>query len=171
MGTTPNLGFPFPEGGDLVIGGDDAIEALAAAVDAYLTAALAVKYLTATGAAGDVPAGGGFFGMQYAANTAEGFTTSDFITYTYTGPPRIFRIDAGATLSNDTTVVASQELQLLTSGGVAQRTRAFAEVAGLHVSYVAQLIAGDTLAAQVASGGSAGGSYQYGYLNAVAVPS
>jgi hypothetical protein len=170
MGTT-SLGFPFPEGTDLVIAGDDAIEALAAAVNAYLTTNVAAKYLTATTGTTALAGGAGFVGMTYTANTAVGFTTSDFITYTYTGPTRIFRIAAGAVISSNATVAASQELQLITSGGVAQKTRTLAEVAGLHLSYVAQLIAGDTLTAQVACGAGGGGSYQHGYLNAVAVPS
>jgi hypothetical protein len=39
MGTTPK-GYPYPEGTDLVVDGDDAIEALATAIDTKLPAAL-----------------------------------------------------------------------------------------------------------------------------------
>jgi hypothetical protein len=38
-GTTPTLGFPYPDGGDLVRDGDDVIKALALAVEAAMTAA------------------------------------------------------------------------------------------------------------------------------------
>lgn len=52
MGTT-SKGYPYPEGTDLVVDGDDAIEALAEAIDAKLPAAMTAGNASIPNAGGD----------------------------------------------------------------------------------------------------------------------
>lgn len=166
MGTTA-FGFPFPEGGDLVIAGDDAMEALANALQSFLTP----KFINTSGGSGAVPVGG-WVTIQYAAHyySAE-FQTADQQTYTYNGPTRLFQLSAGAVLA--TTAAgneSSKDLRLLVNGASARDTSTLADRVGLHISYVGILTTGDTLAVQV-GGGALASTLSAGYLCALAVPS
>ncbi len=93
---TPNLGLPFPQGNELVIGGDDAIERLATAVDRVFENAHCAMWDTA------VPAqaidGGLVFPLVLSAASGHFTDTGDSITYT--GPSRHFALFADVTLSS-----------------------------------------------------------------------
>lgn len=90
MGTTTNLALPYPEGSDFVIDGDDAIQALAEALDDYHSqSAKLVRSATQTFADATLAA------VQWT--NASSTLTSDFDLVTtsaaddtlkYLGPPR-----------------------------------------------------------------------------------
>lgn len=92
MGTTSRFDLPYPEGTDLVIGGDDAIQALAEALadrlypDASVTVALATSGRAVSGATA----------VNFTGTTsAGGFTVTSAETFTYDGTvDRFFMIAA-----------------------------------------------------------------------------
>lgn len=93
---SPNLGLPFPEGNEYVIGGDDAIERLARGIDRLFENAHFAMW------DGAVPAqaidGALEFPLALSASSAHFTDTGDSITYT--GPSRHFNLSADVTLSS-----------------------------------------------------------------------
>jgi hypothetical protein len=107
MGTTANHALPYPEGTDLVISGDDAIQALAEAVDATLDwdSALVIGRVNAGVATG------GNVVFPGIIHTAVDFTIDGSGVITYTGASsRNFLVDgevetqAAAAISVDSSV-------------------------------------------------------------------
>lgn len=92
MGTTPNLDLPYPESTDLVIQGDDAIQALAEklddvhALDAYAAVRIGESSLTVSGSPTQVDWPGTEFGVAGFTRVGGGFV--------YGGPTRAFLIAA-----------------------------------------------------------------------------
>jgi hypothetical protein len=91
MGTTTNFGLPFPEGSDLVIGGDDAIQALAESLDARLSYSSAVAQIEPAESASVAPTSAVDF--PGAQPLMSGFSYSGGVL-TYSGPARVFVIVA-----------------------------------------------------------------------------
>jgi hypothetical protein len=122
MGTTPNLDLPYPEGTDLVIGGDDAIQALAEALDASLNpnSALIVMERANSGAAlGSTPVA---IPIPGTALGLVGFTYDSGV-FTYTGAKsRTFMIDVEVQITNGSgggTVSAESTLTMYVNGSTA----------------------------------------------------
>lgn len=90
--TTGGLGLPYPDGTDLVIGGDDAIEALAVAVEARLRAPGVAQIEEANVGTG-LAAGALLIGFPGAVTYMDGFAW-DGSTLTYQGATRLFVVYA-----------------------------------------------------------------------------
>lgn len=103
MGTTPNLDLPYPEGSNLVIQGDDAMQALAEAIDTRHDLAGVIIESAADGQAipADTPWTAEFPGTQSLMDTFD-YTAG---AITYLGPARNF------------IVVAEVEVTCSTPGG------------------------------------------------------
>ena len=98
MGTTPNLDLPYPEGTDLVVNGDDAIEALAAAVD-Y---ALALDAFMTVMPAESTKAVGGETNVDFPGTAGSSGFTRDGDGFVYNGPAtRYFLISASVEVENN----------------------------------------------------------------------
>lgn len=96
MGTTSTYGLPYPEGGDLVIGGDDAIQALAEAVEARMYAS-PIAYVALTDHGGALDDVDGAIVLTGAVSMS-GFTF-DGTTLTYTGGSCLFLVAAQVDIS------------------------------------------------------------------------
>jgi hypothetical protein len=98
MGTTINHGLPYPEGTDLVISGDDAIQALAEAVDAKLewVTAAAFAHASAGSQAVSTDTVIHFPGTQ----SLTGFAYDGAGGLHYTGGLRPFLIAVSVTINN-----------------------------------------------------------------------
>lgn len=83
MGTTARRGYPFPEATDLVIQGDDAIEALAAAVDVDVDWTQTVAHIGSAESTG--LADGSVIAFDGGQSLMTGFTYGAGLL-TYTGP-------------------------------------------------------------------------------------
>lgn len=87
MGATPINGFPYPDGSGLVIDGDDAIEALALAVEARLQGIYAHNTITS----GPVAAGTSLRG--FAAPAGSGHFSQFASDLQYAGPTRTYVVE------------------------------------------------------------------------------
>jgi hypothetical protein len=119
MGSTPNLGLPYPEESDLVIEGDDAIEALAVALDTALNpnSALIVMDRASSGAAlGATPV---VIPIPGTALGLVGFTYDSGV-FTYVGAKdRTFMVDAEVEITNGAgggTTSADSQVTLYVNG-------------------------------------------------------
>lgn len=83
MGTTARRGYPYPEDSDLVIQGDDAIQALAEKIDLDVDWTQTVAHI---GLAESPSATGGLVDFGPAVSLMTGFTYTSGGTLTYTGP-------------------------------------------------------------------------------------
>ncbi len=92
---TPNLSLPFPEGNELVIGGDDAIERLARGIDRLFESAHFAMWEDAVTA----QAIDGALTFPLALSTASGHFTDTGDSITYTGPSRDFILTADVGLA------------------------------------------------------------------------
>lgn len=114
---TANLDLPYPEGDEYVIGGDDAIEALAKAVDTVLVASYFDSTL-ADGSAAYVHGGGhATVTLNGPLNNSADFTYAAGVV-TYTGPRRAYLITGSAVLR---AVDGSQAVLDLEVGGALRR--------------------------------------------------
>lgn len=169
MGTTPNRGFPYPEGTDYVASGDDAIEALAMAVDGALTNRL---FAVAEGGPGESVAANTDWVVDYAEMTGgPGFTAildgGIAPRFTYTGSSgRWFLISVGVSVSAPgSTAIA---LNLVANGGVMASAVSGADDTHLTISLPAALGSGTDLSAYIRIDGAAG-SFSYPWLRAVSL--
>jgi hypothetical protein len=119
MGTTTNYGLPYPEGTDFVIAGDDAMQALAEAVDDRLYTGSTVAQIEPAESPSSTGADVDFNGTQTVMN---GFSYSTGLL-TYLGPARTFMIAAEVEILNGGATTAEQVATLFVSGvGVAGST-------------------------------------------------
>ena len=143
MGTTANLDLPYPEGTDLVISGDDAMQALAEAVDAYLTpqwASCVDDDATPATPAGDVAA--------YDTVLTSGHFAHAAGVLTYTGAaPRWFLVPLGALLSISGPFPGSR-MALVHNGFAAVNSRTDSTFHTHSISVPVLVSPGETLAAQ-----------------------
>ena len=95
MGTTPNRGFPYPEGTDFVASGDDAIQALAEAVDDRL-AGHSYVFGSGSGPAG-IPSGGDT--ITWDLGSAAGWHLEADEQFIYDGPARWHLVTATVVLA------------------------------------------------------------------------
>lgn len=86
MGTTSDYGFPYPEGTDLLVGGDDAIQALAEAVNDRFQPIYGYNVLAAV-----LGTTGGLNEPSAPAGSSH-FTKSGVSEIYYAGPTRPFHI-------------------------------------------------------------------------------
>lgn len=111
MGTTSRFGLPYPEGNGLVIQGDDAIQALAEAVDADLGAVADAPPAWCNGSAEPFVAIGAGITVELPVGDGSGhFTTPGGGFIQYTGPTRLFWFSATVTI--DTLTVGRQIVSL-----------------------------------------------------------
>lgn len=115
MGTTTNYGLPYPEATDLVIQGDDAIQALAEAVDSKLEWSPAAIFPRTESPA----AVGSTAAVAWGSAALLAGFTYDTPTLTYTAAPqRLFIVDAevSITISGAASLGSYVELRLNGNG-------------------------------------------------------
>lgn len=93
---TPAYAFPYPEGDEYVIGGDDAIEALAKAVERALTPSYAVHNDHPLNLAANTPTDVDLPAPQAASAD----WSDDGASWVYSGPARAFLLAAHVTMTN-----------------------------------------------------------------------
>jgi len=174
MGTTPTFGFPYPDGSDLVISGDDVIEALATKLDDVLKP----RWFIASAPTG----AGGFTGAVVpgyvggAVSTGPDWTWDGAGSFTFSGSaPRWHIVSAGASVYydglnslslqvNGAVVVKSFEGAPAGAGSVRNKPHSISVPILLNPSDVVRL------SAEVSDGafGSAA-SVEYAYLRGVSL--
>lgn len=121
MGTTTNLDLPYPEGTDLVIGGDDAIQALAEELDTRLNPNSTLIVMDRANSGGAL---GGTLTLIPIPGTPLGLAgfTYDSGVFTYTGTKtRTFIIDVEVEITNGAgggTTSAESSLTLFANGSL-----------------------------------------------------
>lgn len=91
MGTTAIYGLPYPDGTDLVIQGDDAIQALAEAVEDTIYGGTTFAQIAPADSSSATPSTAVLF-PGTATMTGFTYTTGGGGALTYDGPPRLFII-------------------------------------------------------------------------------
>lgn len=165
MGTT-SRGYPYPEGNGLVIQGDDAIQALAEAINADLTNR---RWAIATGEAGESVAADTDWTLDYSAMDGSGFTPIPdggvAPRFTYTGPTgRWFHLSVGVSVGGAGS--SSITLRLHANSGIVASAITGADSDHLSISLPLQLTNGTDLSASLHIAGAAG-SFSYPWLRAV----
>lgn len=164
MGTTPAYGLPYPEGTDLVIAGDDAIQALAERLEALLVPAYGHTDPAASATQNGIVGGTVATFAGWLSNTGQFSFEGAGATIRYTGPSRWFHVDiemaystaggvsggASAGLYQEGVLVAKAEQSILVGGATA------ALWGMLRVSTTCRLSNGHAL--QVLLAGGAGGA-------------
>lgn len=160
MGTTPTFGLPYPDGTDLVVQGDDAIQALAEAIEARWAPAVAQINLANNGST----IGGSLTTVAFPGTVAfmEDFSYSAGVL-TYLGPLRLFNVSTSVAISIPAAGANSlvSQIQLWQSGVSIEQAELRVDTASggvlaatYHTHRIAtptQLSAGDTLQVRAAS--------------------
>lgn len=168
MGTTPNRGFPYPEGTDYVASGDDAFQALAEAVDDALTTRM---WATGRGGAEAVVMDSDW-ALDYATmDTGPGFIANPdggvAPGFTYTGPSgRWFLISIGARVTSAGS--SGVGLFLTVNNAIVEAATSGEDDPYLTISIPLQLTSGIYLAGVVKTYG-AHGQYGGSWLRAVSL--
>ena len=162
-GHTPIFGLPFPEGNEYVIGGDDAIEALALAAEAALAEHTRPRYFGASDGAVATGVGTWHPLVFTAPALSADFELHSSGTYaTYVGDAGRFFTWTGAAVLSTGTDVSAKELRLNRNATAFPSMRSTAAVTSLSLATIVQLDPGDMLWVEVntaAVAGVAGSGY------------
>lgn len=121
MPNTTN-GLPYPAGADFVMDGENAIQALAAAVDTMYFAGPRMTLVKTTNQS--IPDSGGFgsdTAVSWDSVTLSGFTDMGSGLYRYDGPPRMFAVTFSACMA----AVFTGTVNRFTSGFALSRAYGF----------------------------------------------
>lgn len=165
MGTTPNLGIPYPEDTDLVIQGDDAMQAIAEKLDtvldpAWCSGAQETPAFIGSGITVALPID---FGSEHFSIPGPGLIQ-------YTGPTRLFWFSLTVTIGTDT--AGRQVVELFHNDTIVLRTNQLQSGGfdGTHVlTRVLGLSSGDEIQANAYAIGASGGVVETTYVSIASV--